>query len=159
MRSKLGSRASFRQPCSLRRGAAPENRCAGNVHPDDTETGAYYNGKLAIVKRIDDTGITVTFEIPDRTTVCIRNLGELRLPPRGEFGKGLSWRNSRTFRQYPLRLAWAITIHKSQGLTFDKVIIDAGRSFAAGQVYVALSAARSLEGIVLHSLITTGCPL
>ncbi len=53
------------------------------------------------------------------------------------------------FRQYPLRLAWAITIHKSQGLTFDKAIIDAASAFASGQVYVALSRCRTLEGMVL----------
>ena len=56
-----------------------------------------------------------------------------------------------TFSQFPLRLAWAITIHKSQGLTFEHAIIDAGRSFAPGQVYVALSRCRTLEGLVLAS--------
>ncbi|MBN2633567.1 MAG: helix-turn-helix domain-containing protein [Bacteroidales bacterium] len=58
-----------------------------------------------------------------------------------------------TFIQYPLRLAWAITIHKSQGLTFDRAVIDAKAAFAHGQVYVALSRCRTLEGIVLSSLI------
>ena len=121
---------------------------------NDTEAGAYYNGKLAIVKRIDDMGITVTFRDSGLDYTLHPQIWE-------NFGYRVEETSGKvvqeelgTFRQYPLRLAWAITIHKSQGLTFDKVIIDAGRSFAAGQVYVALSRCRSLEGIVLHSLIT-----
>ena len=57
------------------------------------------------------------------------------------------------FTQIPLRLAWAVTIHKSQGLTFDKLIVDAQQAFAHGQVYVALSRCTSLEGLVLKTKI------
>ena len=59
-----------------------------------------------------------------------------------------------TFTQSPLKLAWAITIHKSQGLTFERAIIDAQAAFACGQVYVALSRCKSFEGIVLRSRIS-----
>jgi hypothetical protein len=60
-----------------------------------------------------------------------------------------------TFSQYPVKLAWAVTVHKSQGLTFDKAIVDVGQAFAPGQVYVALSRLRSLEGLILRTRIQT----
>ena len=60
-----------------------------------------------------------------------------------------------TFSQYPIKLAWAVTVHKSQGLTFDKAIVDVGQAFAPGQVYVALSRLRSLEGLILRTRIQT----
>jgi hypothetical protein len=114
----------------------------------------YYNGKIATVSRIEDGRIFVVF--PEEE-------GELEIEKD-------TWRNMRysyrpgnrvieeevigTFTQYPVRLAWAITIHKSQGLTFQQAIIDAGSSFASGQVYVALSRCTSLEGLVLKSRIS-----
>lgn len=71
--------------------------------------------------------------------------------------KEISERIEGRFVQYPLRTAWAITIHKSQGLTFDRAVIDAAASFSHGQVYVALSRCRSLDGLVLSSPLDERC--
>lgn len=121
---------------------------------NDTEHGKYYNGKLATIKELEEDKIIVRFNDSNESVSINRQAWENIRYSLDESTGSFIKKELGSFSQYPLRLAWAVTIHKSQGLTFDKVIIDAGQSFAAGQVYVALSRCRTLEGIVLHSRIT-----
>ena len=111
----------------------------------------YYNGKIGVVKLLAKEKIIVDCD-GEEITVGMETWDNSRYTLNRADGK-LEQETLGTFTQYPLRLAWAITIHKSQGLTFEKVMIDAGAAFSSGQVYVALSRCTSLTGIVLLSKI------
>jgi hypothetical protein len=118
---------------------------------NDNDDGVYYNGKLATVTSIEGEKINVSLEISNKPYTLKRTTWENKKYRVDVSTSELEEDIAGTFSQYPVKLAWAITVHKSQGLTFEKAIIDVGEAFADGQVYVALSRLRSIDGLILRT--------
>jgi hypothetical protein len=116
---------------------------------NDSEDGIYHNGKLATVTSIYGNDVTVSLAGSGKHYMLQRTTWDNKKYTINPETKDLEEEVVGSFEQFPVRLAWAITVHKSQGLTFDRAIIDVAQAFADGQVYVALSRLRSIDGLIL----------
>lgn len=123
------------------------------VKNDSSPEKLYYNGKIGRIISIDEQNIVVKDDTGEDITVG-REIWQNTKYTIDEKTQGIKETVIGSFTQYPLKTAWAITIHKSQGLTFERAVIDAAQSFSHGQVYVALSRCRTLEGMVLSRPLT-----
>ena len=121
------------------------------VRNDPSAEKLYYNGKIGKITKISSEKISVVCPGGHRDIVVEPIIWENIKYTLNQENQEIEEEIIGKFKQYPLKLAWAITIHKSQGLTFEKAVIDAKAAFAHGQVYVALSRCKTLEGMVLSS--------
>ncbi|TAE15416.1 MAG: hypothetical protein EAY72_05780 [Bacteroidetes bacterium] len=124
------------------------------VKNDVGEHRRYYNGMLAIVTQLTPESIHVETLQSGETIEVKKEVWKQIQYQLNTQTQQIEEEELGSYTQYPLKLAWAITIHKSQGLTFTEVVIDAGKSFASGQVYVALSRCTHLQGIQLKTMFT-----
>ena len=118
---------------------------------NDTTEKRFYNGKIARVTALEDDHIKLIPVDENKEITLEKHEWQNIRYTINEETKQIEEEVLGRFRHFPLKLAWSITVHKSQGLTFDKAVIDVNRAFAPGQVYVALSRLRSLEGLTLSN--------
>lgn len=123
------------------------------IKNDTGDDRKFFNGKIGKIKSIRNNEIWISF--PHEEDLLLEKSSWQSFEYKTDSDEAIVQQQVGEFSQYPIKLAWAVTIHKSQGLTFDHAIIDAGKSFVAGQVYVALSRVRTLNGLILQSKIST----
>ena len=120
------------------------------IKNDPSGEGQFFNGKIGLITRLSETEIWVKFEDGTEVLVNPYKWENKRYTLNKETGE-IDETFLGSFEQHPIKLAWAVTVHKSQGLTFEKAILDLSGTFAPGQLYVALSRLTSLKGLVLSS--------